>query len=74
MTRDEVLFVIEPFIETIGNYQCIPLATVEALLGKERAAALLKDPIRKLGPTKDTIYPWNVADYLQYPELGMEKR
>jgi hypothetical protein len=38
------------------------------LLGENRFNELTNDKIRCLGPTKDTVYPWNVVDYLTRSE------
>ena len=48
----------------VNGYQAVDKLDALRLLGEERLAELLADKIRCLGPTKDTIYPWNVIDYL----------
>jgi len=51
-------------LETTSKYSCVSYTNCTFLLGRLRFEALLADPIRKHGPTKDTVYSWNVVDYL----------
>jgi hypothetical protein len=54
----------------IGQYQAVAHCDARELLGDERYARLLKDPLRKGGPQAGYVYPWNVADFIQFPDLG----
>jgi len=51
---------------TIHMSQChaVSFDDCEKLLGKTQFAKLKADPIRRLGPVPETVYPWNVVDYL----------
>jgi hypothetical protein len=40
-------------------------SNARALLGDEKWERLQKDRVRFLGPTANTIYPWNIVDYMQ---------
>lgn len=63
MTREEATAIVAKHEFRIDQYRAVSHASCVELLG-ETFAVLLRDPIRKLGPTKDTVYPWNVIDYL----------
>lgn len=60
---------VAPHIRVINGFQCVTSNDVFSLLGADRYARLISDPIRGRGPTTDSIYPWNVADYMQFPNL-----
>ena len=42
----------------------IPLEVVKDLMPDHQFVKLLDDPIRNKGPKPETLYPWNVIDYL----------
>ena len=65
MNRSDAERIAAPFVQQINQYQAIPYDSVKQLLGEETFATLLADKVRGCGPTRDTIYPWNVIDYLQ---------
>lgn len=50
--------------EVNNRYSCVSYTNCTFLLGRLRFEALLADPIRRYGPTPDTVYSWNVVDYL----------
>ena len=50
------------------TYQAIPRDEVLRVLGQPKYEKLLKDKIRNLGPTPDTVYTWNVHSYMMMPE------
>jgi hypothetical protein len=64
MSRDEATVVVHQLIVTIDGYAGVPLAEAEKVLGEARYAAMMADKIRSKGPTTETVYPWNVVDYL----------
>lgn len=70
MTRPEAEALVAPHVHYIQQYQAVSVEVAETLLGEERCARMLKDKIRGLGPSSCTVYPWNVADYLQFPDLN----
>lgn len=44
---------------------------VDAIITAAKQAGMsIADKIRGLGPLTGGIYPWNVADYLQFPDLN----
>ena len=61
---------VAPYIFRVSQYAAISHGDALALLGEDRLSRLTRDPIRKLGPTPETIYPWNVQAYLEQPTLG----
>lgn len=64
MTRAEAESKVTPFVQMVGPYQAMCHADAKQLLGAEGFERLTKDAIRRLGPTAETVYPWNVADCL----------
>ncbi len=72
MDRAEAVRVVDEYVRQFQQYKYVPWHIAVELLGNARAQRLLRDPIRRLGPAKDTVYPWNVVDYLQQPELRAE--
>ena len=65
MNRSDAENIVAPLIQQIGQYQAVSLAAAQQVLGDELFKALTADKVRGCGPTHDTIYPWNVADYVQ---------
>ena len=65
MTRSDAEKIVAPLIQQIGQYQAVSLAAARQLLGDELFESLASDKVRGCGPTRETIYPWNVADYVQ---------
>jgi hypothetical protein len=66
MNRQEAELLVAPHIFNVEQYQSVSRNDVLEMLGEELYGnKLLRDPIRNLGPTRETIYPWNVIDYLQ---------
>lgn len=63
VSRDDAQVLVDIFTVSVQQYQGVQQSDVTRLLG-DRAAMLRSDPIRKLGPTPDFVYPWNVVDYL----------
>jgi hypothetical protein len=70
MERIEAEAVVATHIVMVEQYQAVPRSVAEELLGVERYGRLLRDKVRNLGPTADTVYPWNVVDYIHVPDLG----
>ena len=64
MSRPEAQELVRPHVRMINQYQSIPRCLVIGFIGYDEYMRLEKDPIRRLGPTEDTVYPWNVVDYL----------
>jgi hypothetical protein len=72
MTREDAHRMVDPVTILIAEtYQAVSMEDAAELLG-DRLAMLLDDPVRKHGPTPDTIYPWNIVDYLSHdnPRAG----
>jgi hypothetical protein len=59
---------ILPFVKTTKGFKGIDDEDSKKLLTSQAYAAMKKDPIRKLGPTVDSTYPWNIVDYMFYIE------
>jgi hypothetical protein len=47
-----------------GVFSAVGFSECLELLGPERFLMLRSDPIRRLGPEKETVYPWNLVDYM----------
>jgi len=62
--RAEAEATVRPLIIQFAQYQGVQLDEIAKLLSVEQYAKLIDDPIRGIGPTRDSIYPWNVIDYL----------
>jgi len=62
MNREEAYRLVYPYIINVGPYSVVEYVNALSLLGKDRFANLVKDPIKGIGPTKDTLYSWNVID------------
>lgn len=71
MDRKEAEQQVAPYVTRIRQFQAVSHADALALLGEERFERMLKSPIRSLGPTPETVYPWNVADFIQHPDLDI---
>lgn len=63
VSRADAQELVDRYTVAVQQYRGVPQSDVTRLLG-DRAAMLRSDPIRKLGPTPDFVYPWNVVDYL----------
>jgi hypothetical protein len=64
-TRAEFYEAVSIYSTQIRGYAAVRHADAKALLGDEWFAKLMADKIRRLGPTDNSVYPWNVTDYLQ---------
>lgn len=69
MTRQEAEQLVSPHVEYVQQFQAVNAEAAIHLLGVERCQRMFNDKIRGLGPKSGTVYPWNVVDYLQFPEL-----
>jgi len=47
----------------VGQYRAVSYYLCGQFLG-DRFDMLLADPIRNKGPIPETVYPWNLVDYL----------
>lgn len=70
MLRSEATEKVEAVTFRVGPYAAVSLEQAESLLGADRMARLLADPIRKLGPNTEAFYPWNAVDYLAEREVN----
>ena len=64
MQREEAERQLAPYVRSIAQYSCVTKCDAQKLLGDKTFAVLLADKIRGVGPTEDTIYSWNVVDFL----------
>ena len=64
ISRDKATEVVECCTNRVGLYKGVDVSHVKQLLSEESFERLQKDKIRFLGPNQNTIYPWNVIDYL----------
>jgi hypothetical protein len=67
-TATEIVFALT--YKTRG-IKAVSMPDCQKLLG-DRLGLLLSDQIRNKGPDKDSVYPWNVVDYLchENPKAG----
>lgn len=65
MERKEALDIVKPFIVKHNQYTVVSRMDTKSLIGSDKYDILLKDKIRNLGPSSDSIYYWNVVDYVQ---------
>lgn len=66
MNRIDAHNLVIPFIENFNQYKVINHDNAKFLLN-DTFYLLLNDPIRKNGPSNNTIYYYNVVDYLVNP-------
>ena len=64
MNREEAQVKVDAVTYLIDQYKAVSTEDVLILIGAERLEQMQHDPIRKLGPTAETFYPWNVVDYI----------
>lgn len=64
MTRSEAQSVVDSVTFMVDQFKAVDFADCIRLLGPERFLMLRSDPIRRLGPRPETVYPWNLVDYL----------
>jgi hypothetical protein len=65
MNRSDAQALVDIRTFKVAQYSAVSMEDALALIGEDRFAELLADKVRCLGPTRGTIYPWNVVDYLQ---------
>lgn len=73
MDRSEAMAIVEPRTFQMFPGKAVTHMEARSLLGEARFRRLANDPIRRLGPTPTTVYHWNVADYVQFPDLRKDK-
>ena len=74
MTRPQAVAIVDAVTIHVQQFAAVPMASVRSLLG-ERTTLLQDDPIRRCGPTSDTVYPWNIVDYLTVDDpMGNKRR
>lgn len=68
MDRAEAQKIVDTYVFKVEQYRAVSHMDALKLLGENRFGRLMDDAIRGVGPTKDTIYPWNVVDYMLYKD------
>ena len=71
-SRSEAEKIVSAFTFKVNQYCAVSINDCFLLLGEKKTHALLSDPIRKLGPSSTTVYPWNVVDYLMMDEETLD--
>lgn len=76
LTRSEALIKVEPFVIVRSSCKAVLHSVCEQMLGPDKFKLLLEDPIRNKGPSLDTVYPWNLVDYLcnENPRVGSKSK
>ena len=64
VTRPVAQQMVDAVTISVAQYKAVGFCDCLQLLGPERFLTLRSDPIRRLGPKSETVYPWNVIDYL----------
>lgn len=72
MKRIEAQLLVDRITARVGVYGAVMRIDAQRLLGEEVYSQLLSNKVKNLGPTPDSIYPWNVVDYFQPQPLGEE--
>ena len=62
--REYAQRLVDAVTDRRSQYAAVTRDDALDLLGGDRMDILLTDKVRNLGPTADTLYPWNVVDYL----------
>lgn len=70
MTREEADAIVNQHVFQVDQYQAVRREQAMAIIGDVRYERLCNDRVRNLGPNDETLYPWNVSDYLVHPELN----
>ncbi len=64
VSRADAQKMVDSVVVKVFQFSAVRHEDCVALLGSKRFSMLLDDPIRCLGPSAGTVYPWNVVDYL----------
>ena len=62
--RSEAQAIVDAVTFMVEQFKAVDFSDCIRLLGPERFLLLRSDPIRRLGPKSETVYPWNLVDYL----------
>lgn len=62
--REDAQRIVDERTFNVDVFRAISIESAREVLGAERLARLLNDPIRRIGPGPQVLYPWNVVDYL----------
>lgn len=74
MNRDKAEEYTKEVTIDINGFKAVLKSDAMKLLACERYRLLLLDPIKRIGPSKDSIYPWNVIDYLSLPQSVVDAK
>lgn len=74
LNREQAAVIVGGHTFMHKQYKAVTFYSCKQILG-DRFDLLLADPIRRLGPTAESIYPWNVVDYMihENPRVGSKK-
>ena len=64
LTREQAQKIVDERTFYVGHCKAVSFESCRLLLGADRFLMLLDDPIRNKGPQAQTVYPWNLVDYL----------
>lgn len=64
LSRVEAQIAVDNVTYHVGVFAAVSHKDCLRLLGESRFSLLVADPVRNLGPVPQTVYPWNVVDYL----------
>jgi hypothetical protein len=74
MNRDKAEEFTKQVTVDIRGFKAVAKSDAKKLLACERYRLLMLDPIKRVGPTNDSIYPWNVVDYLSLPQSVVDAK
>ncbi len=63
-SREENQLVVDEYTFYVGRYMAVKHDDALQMLGEKVFALMMSDKVRCHGPTVDTVFPWNVVDYL----------
>ena len=64
LTREQAQKRVNESTFFVGKLKAVSLESCRVMLGSDRFAMLIADAIRNKGPMAQTVYPWNLVDYL----------
>lgn len=64
MTRPEAQAAVDAATIKVDQFSAVLKSEAATLLGEARYTSLMADRLRSAGPNAETIYSWNVVDYL----------
>lgn len=74
MNRDKAEEYTKQVTINIRGFKAVLKDDAKKLLACERYRLIMLDPIKRIGPCADSIYPWNVVDYLSLSQSVVDSK